>query len=441
MDCGRVSRCIRIFLDDYPFRNNKMKKLMTKAGFFTCVILFFLSTSVIFFLACSQNSRYEADFTRIVEFSGRQLDLLMQNTENILASGENTRNGRLLVVPRNLSEDGTLRLIPSRDWVSGFFPGSLWHMYQYTGLTKWKLAAEKYTAPLEQEKLTTTTHDLGFMMGCSFGKGYELTGNPAYREILIQAARSLITRFNPQVGAIRSWDHNGDKWQYPVIIDNMMNLELLFWASRETGDSIFADIAVRHALTTMNSHFRDDFSSYHVIDFDTLTGQIRNKHTHQGLHHESAWARGQAWGLYGFTMTYRETGITEFLKLAEHIADYILNHPNLPGDLIPYWDYDVQDLKTEPRDVSASAITASALFELGTFIPAKRDEYHHKASQILKNLSDNYLSAPGENKGFILLHSTGHKPHNSEVDVPIAYADYYFLEALGRQNKLYKSKK
>ena len=346
---------------------------------------------------------------------------------------------RPLVVPRNLNDDGTLRLIPSRDWVSGFFPGTLWFMYQFTGQSKWKAAAEKYTAPIEREKYTTTTHDLGFILGCSFGKGYELTANPAYRDVLIQAAKSLITRFNPKVGAIRSWDHNSDKWQYPVIIDNMMNLELLFWASKETGDPVYANIAVKHAQTALANNFRDDFSTYHVIDYDTLTGEVRNKHTHQGLHHESAWARGQAWGLYGYTMTFRESGMPEFLVQAERIADFYLNHPNLPKDLIPYWDFNVEPGIGEPRDVSAACITASALLELASFIPAKKDFYNEKATQMLKSLAESYLSPPGGNQGFILAHSTGHKPHNSEVDVPIIYAEYYFLEALARKNNLNKS--
>jgi unsaturated chondroitin disaccharide hydrolase len=402
------------------------------------IINFTVFTGLIF-SACNSDKASEPDFPVLVNFCGQQLDLLIYNTEQILSSGINEdRQERPLVVPRNLNEDGSLRLIPSRDWVSGFFPGSLWYMYQYTGQAKWKAAAERFTAPLEKEKFTTTTHDLGFMMGCSFGKGYELTKNAAYREVLIHSAQSLITRYNPVVGAIRSWDHNTDKWQYPVIIDNMMNLELLFWTTKETGDQIYADIAVKHALTTMNSHFREDNSSYHVIDFDPETGAIRNKHTHQGLHHESAWARGQAWGLYGFTATYRETGNKDFLKLAESIADFYLSHPNLPQDLVPYWDFNVDPGNGEPRDVSAAAITASALFELGSYLPAKKQTYHNKAVLMVNNMAKNYSSPSGVNHGFILAHSTGHKPNNSEVDVPIMYADYYFLEALGRMNNLNK---
>jgi unsaturated chondroitin disaccharide hydrolase len=416
---------------------------MRTSSFFKLISKFRLQVIIIavlgglIFSACSSENSPNPEFPGLVKFSGEQLDLLITSTEQILSSGINeNRPDRPLVVPRNLNEDGTLRLIPSRDWVSGFFPGSLWYMYQYTGQAKWKAAAEKYTAPIEKEKFTTTTHDLGFIMGCSFGKGYELTKNAAYRDILIQAAQSLITRYNPVVGAIRSWDHNTDKWQFPVIIDNMMNLELLFWATKETGDQVYADIAVKHALTTMNSHFRENNSSYHVIDFDPETGEIRNKHTHQGMHHESAWARGQAWGLYGFTATYRETGKAEFLSMAEKIADFYLSHPNLPQDLVPYWDFNAEPDNSEPRDVSAAAITASALFELGSYLPSKKQFYHNKAIQMVSSMAKNYSSPPGGNHGFILAHSTGHKPHNSEVDVPIMYADYYFLEALGRMNNL-----
>ena len=369
---------------------------------FKKLLLLLAAIALMFSPSCNSIPKNEPDITKLITFSGEQLELLIQNTEKIISTGVNdSRPERPLVVPRNLNDDGTLRLIPSRDWVSGFFPGTLWFMYQFTGQSKWKAAAEKYTAPIEREKYTTTTHDLGFILGCSFGKGYELTANPAYRDVLIQAAKSLITRFNPKVGAIRSWDHNSDKWQYPVIIDNMMNLELLFWASKETGDPVYANIAVKHAQTALANNFRDDFSTYHVIDYDTLTGEVRNKHTHQGLHHESAWARGQAWGLYGYTMTFRESGMPEFLVQAERIADFYLNHPNLPKDLIPYWDFNVEPGIGEPRDVSAACITASALLELASFIPAKKDFYNEKATQMLKSLAESYLSPPGGNQGFI----------------------------------------
>ncbi|MFT6882218.1 MAG: unsaturated chondroitin disaccharide hydrolase [Marinoscillum sp.] len=332
--------------------------------------------------------------------------------------------------PRNTEEDGSLRLVKSKDWTSGFFPGNLWYLYEYTKDEKWKIAAEKYTANLEDQQWNGATHDMGFKMYCSYGNGLRLTNSPSYRDILLQSAKTLITRFNPKVGCLRSWDHHADQWQFPVIIDNMMNLELLFWATKATGDSTFYDIAISHAETTMKNHFREDNSSYHVINYDTLTGEVLDKHTHQGHAHESAWSRGQAWGLYGYTMVYRETGDKRFLDQAMKIAAYMLNHPNMPEDLVPYWDYNAPAIPNEPRDAAAAAVMASGLYELSAFAPEKKQEYLAAADKVIESLSSPaYRAKIGENNNFLLMHSTGSKPHNSEIDVPIVYADYYFLEA------------
>lgn len=344
-----------------------------------------------------------------------------------------------LVSPRTL-EDGKLKLVTSRDWTSGFFPGVLWFLNEYTGKKTWRSEAEKYTANIEREKTNGGTHDMGFKVYCSFGTGYRLTNNPHYKDVIIQSAKTLITRFNPTAGVIRSWD-NREKWKYPVIIDNMMNLELLFAASRLTGDKSFYNIAVSHANTTMKNHFRNDYSSYHVLDYDTTTpGRVLQKTTHQGYSDESAWSRGQAWGLYGYTMCYRETKNTDYLKQAQHIADYILNHPNLPKDLVPYYDFDAPGIPNETRDASAAAITASALYELSAY-SRNGKKYHDAADKILESLTGSYRSKIGENRGFILLHSTGSQPANSEVDVPLSYADYYYLETLLRSKKLKEGKK
>lgn len=339
------------------------------------------------------------------------------------------------VFPRTITEEGDLHLVKGKDWTSGFFPGVLWLLYEYTGDGKWLGEAENFTTVLEQEKFDAGTHDVGFKIYCSYGNGYRLTKNGDYKEVIIQSAKTLITRYNPTVKVIRSWDHNTDKWEYPVIIDNMMNLELLFAATRFSGDSTFYKVAVDHANTTLKNHFREDNSSYHVIGYNPGTGEVEKKNTHQGYSDESAWARGQAWGLYGYTMSYRETQNNSYLEQAEKIAEFILNHPKLPLDLIPYWDFDVPNLQNEPRDVSAAAITASALYELSTFSKNGK-EYRKAADVILKNLSENYTSPKGGNKGFILENSTGHKPHNSEVNVPINYADYYYIEAMLRQKQL-----
>lgn len=346
-----------------------------------------------------------------------------------------------LTNPRNSEPDGTLNLVPSKDWTSGFFPGELWFLYEYTQNNFWKKKAQQHTDILEKEKMNGSTHDMGFKVYCSFGNGYRLTQDEHYKEVLLQSARTLATRFKPAAGIIRSWDHSTAKWACPVIIDNMMNLELLFWATKESKDSTFYRIAVDHARTTMKHHFRPDFSSYHVIDYDTITGQVLKKNTHQGFADESAWSRGQAWALYGYTMCYRETRLPEFLEQAQNIEKYLFTHPNMPEDLIPYWDFDAPGIPDEPRDVSAATVIASALYELSLYDPEKGERYRSNADKIIENLTKHYRAMLKKDNGFLLLHSTGTKPTNTEVDVPIVYADYYFIEALMRKNKLDKTGK
>ncbi|MGK9475807.1 glycoside hydrolase family 88 protein [Melioribacter sp. OK-6-Me] len=332
-------------------------------------------------------------------------------------------------LPRSMDNSGKVILVDAQDWTSGFFPGSLWYLYEYTKDDRWLKAAEKFTENLKGQQFNNTTHDLGFMIYCSFGNGYRLTGSEHYKQVLIDAARTLASRFNSKVGCIKSWDGQEEKWQYPVIIDNMMNLELLFWATKETGDSSFYRIAVSHANTTMKNHFRKDYSTWHVLSYDTATGKVEKRNTHQGFSDESCWARGQSWGLYGFTMCYRETGDVRYLKQAEKIAEYIFDH--LPEDLIPFWDYDAANY---PKDASAAAIMASALYELAEL--TQNDKYENYADRIMDALTQpEYLALPHTNAGFILKHSTGNKPANSEVDVPIIYADYYFIEANLRKLK------
>lgn len=346
-----------------------------------------------------------------------------------------------LTNPRNSEPDGTLNLVPSKDWTSGFFPGELWFLYEYTQNNFWKKKAQQHTDILEKEKMNGSTHDMGFKVYCSFGNGYRLTQDEHYKEVLLQSARTLATRFKPAAGIIRSWDHSTAKWLCPVIIDNMMNLELLFWATKESKDSTFYRIAVDHARTTMKHHFRPDFSSYHVIDYDTITGQVLKKNTHQGFADESAWSRGQAWALYGYTMCYRETRLPEFLEQAQNIEKYLFTHPNMPEDLIPYWDFDAPGIPDEPRDVSAATVIASALYELSLYDLEKGERYRSNADKIIENLTKHYRATLKKDNGFLLLHSTGTKPTNTEVDVPIVYADYYFIEALMRKNKLEKTGK
>ena len=391
-----------------------------------------VSLMIVFFLVSFFVRAQKLDVPRLFSDAEKQTSLMLQN----IPAAKKDKPG--LVSPRTI-EKGELKLVPSRDWTSGFFPGQLWMLYEFTGKEPWKQQAQAFTANIEREKTNGGTHDMGFKIYCSFGAGYKLTRDAHYRDVIIQSAKTLITRFRPVVGSIRSWDHNRDKWGFPVIIDNMMNLELLFETTKLTGDSSFYHIAVAHANTTMKNHFRPDHSSWHVVDYDTVTGKVVNKHTHQGYSHESAWSRGQAWGLYAYTMCYRETKDPAYLKHAENIAGFILNHPRLPEDLVPYYDFDAPGIPNEPRDASAAAIMASGLYELSIY-SKNGNRYRKAADKIIATLSNNYRSRPGESKGFILLHSTGSKPANSEVDVPINYADYYYLEALLRFRKLKERK-
>ncbi len=322
-------------------------------------------------------------------------------------------------------------------WCSGFYPGSLLYIYEQTHDKAILGEADRMLQLLEKEKLNTSTHDLGFMMYCSFGNAKDIAPKPAYKDILVQSAKSLASRFSPTVGCIKSWDSKKD--DFLVIIDNMMNLELLCWATKATGDSSYYKIAVTHANTTMKNHFRSDFSSYHVINYNPYTGFVQQKRTAQGFADESAWARGQAWGLYGYTVMYRETKNPLYLQQAQQIAQFILKHPHLPADKIPYWDYNAPDIPNALRDASAASVMAAALLELCHYDKTMRKAYIKEAETILLNLSKPpYKAEIGSNGGFILQHSVGHIPQKTEIDVPLTYADYYYLEALKRYISLKK---
>jgi unsaturated chondroitin disaccharide hydrolase len=368
------------------------------------------------------------------------------------------RSTDLTKYPRTTDAKGNTAYVPISDWTGGFWPGNLWYVYEYTKEDQWKNAAVRWTESLESNQFNTSHHDLGFMMYCSYGNAYRITKSETYKAILIQSAKSLSKRFDPRVGCIKSWNYRlswdgATKWFYPVIIDNMMNLELLFFASKVTGDPVYKNIAVTHAETTMKHHFRNDYSSYHVVNYDTLTGNVLNKQTCQGYSDNSTWARGQAWAIYGYTMTYRETGDKRFLQLAQKLADFYINHPNLPKDKIPYWDFNVNEagykpdwkydpskFSYTPRDASAAAIVSSALFELSEYLGGKGQPYKDFAIASLQSLSSaEYLAKSGTNGNFLLKHSVGSIPHGVEVDVPIVYADYYYLEAILRYQRTTKA--
>lgn len=329
-------------------------------------------------------------------------------------------------------------------WCSGFYPGTLLYIYEYTKDPSILAAANQKLTVLEPVKYFTQNHDLGFMMYCSFGNAYRLEKKPEYKEVILQSAKSLASRYRPDAKVIQSWEISEGALRQkgfvgPVIIDNMMNLEMLEWASLNSNDKSFADIARTHSNTTIKNHFRPDYSSYHVLDYDLKTGEVRKKVTAQGYSDESAWSRGQGWALYGYTMMYRFTKDPAYLKQAKGIAQFILNHPNLPADKIPYWDFDVPTIPNALRDVSAGSVFASALLELGQYtIGAEKDKYVSAAKTMLKSLSsDKYRAKLGTNGGYLLMHSVGSIPHNNEIDVPLTYADYYFAEALLRYKQWY----
>lgn len=317
-------------------------------------------------------------------------------------------------------------------WVGGFYPGALFYLYEQTKDTLLYQEALKKLKFLEKEQYNKTTHDLGFMMYCSFGNAKRLEPKAGYDQVIINSAKSLSSRFNAKVGCIRSWD--SDAARFMVIIDNMVNLELLFAATKLTGDSSYYHIAVQHANTTMKNHYRPDYSSHHLVIYNPETGAVAKKQTVQGASDSSAWSRGQAWGLYGYTVMYRETQDRKYLDMANHIAGFVLNHPNLPEDKVPYWDFNAPGIPDAPRDVSAGAVTCAALLELAKYAAPKTAKTYFKAAETMLAAlcSPAYRAAAGDNGGFILKHGVGNYPRNADIDVPLIYADYYYTEALSR---------
>lgn len=410
-----------------------MRKRIHKSG------LIVILTAVSLFSLAAKNNKTDKAIEKVFKISEHQYR--NQDAELPIAC----------CYPRTLNVKGELVKTKLNDWTEGFFPGALWYIYENNKQEVWKQRALKWTLPMEKLQFLTSHHDIGFLMFCSYGNAYKHTKDEKYKEILIQSAKSLCTRFSEQTGTIKSWNYRESwdgihKWFYPVIIDNMMNLELLYFASEVTGDKYYANVATKHAETTIRDFFRDDYSSYHVVNYDPKTGEVLFKGTCQGFADNSTWARGQAWAIYGFTMTYRFTKDEKFLKLAQNLADYWIDNPYLPKDHIPYWDFNATQKdfppadwvkKREnpypvPRDASAAAITCSALFELSEF-SEDGERYYSAAVKTLNSLmSAKYLAKKGTNGNFILKHSVGSIPHGAEIDVPLVYADYYLLEAMIR---------
>ena len=397
-------------------------------------LLFVAVTSAAVFVACS-GDKVKTWEGLAVENARIQMEKQIETVESLGFPFHN---------PTSLQDDGNVLYCDVTDWRSGFFPGAVWYLYELTGDSTFVPYARKYTEAISDAQYLRWHHDVGFMVGCSFGNGYRLTGDSTYAAAVVEAARSLSTRFRPNAGIIQSWDvdpgseREAKGWACPVIIDNMMNLELMFEASRLSGDSTFYNIAVSHADRTLKEHFRPDGSCFHVIDYDSVSGDVRHRHTAQGCAHSSAWSRGQAWAIYGYTVAYRETGNDAYLQRAVGTFDFVRNHPNMPADKVPYWDFDAPGIPDEPRDASAAAVIASALYELSTGpVGDMSQEYVAYADSIMQSLSSAEYTAPaGENGCFILRHCVTSMPAGVEIDVPLNYADYYYLEALKRRRDL-----
>ena len=395
----------------------KIRKLLLSLGVFLMTPAF----------CHAENNDISNVINNDINFSTRQYSLMLQQIG---------REGKVRI-PKTIDKLGRMVYIPIDDWCSGFFPGSLCYLYQLTNDKSWLLQSRRFTEALDSIQYLTWHHDVGFMIGSSYLNIYRLSPNKAYKKAIIQTAKSLCTRFRKKAGVIQSW--NVDRgwqskrgWTCPVIIDNMMNLELLFEATRLSGDSTYWKVAVSHANKTLENQFRKDGSCYHVVDYDPNNGAVLHRQTAQGYADNSAWARGQAWAVYGYTVCYRYTHDRKYLDQAVKTLNFVMQNPNLPDDLIPYWDFDAPNIPNEPRDVSSAACIASALYEMNNYLPD--NGYTSLADRIIRSLSSPEYRAPlGKNGYFLLMHSVGSIPHNNEIDVPLNYADYYFLEALTRR--------
>jgi len=395
----------------------KIRKLLLSLGVFLMTPAF----------CHAENNDISNVINNDINFSTRQYSLMLQQIG---------REGKVRI-PKTIDKLGRMVYIPIDDWCSGFFPGSLCYLYQLTNDKSWFVQSKRFTEALDSIQYLTWHHDVGFMIGSSYLNIYRLNPNKAYKKAIIQTAKSLCTRFRKKAGVIQSW--NVDRgwqskrgWTCPVIIDNMMNLELLFEATRLSGDSTYWKVAVSHANKTLENQFRKDGSCYHVVDYDPNNGAVLHRQTAQGYADNSAWARGQAWAVYGYTVCYRYTHDRKYLDQAVKTLNFVMQNPNLPEDLIPYWDFDAPNIPNEPRDVSSAACIASALYEMNNYLPD--NGYTSLADRIIRSLSSPEYRAPlGKNGCFLLMHSVGSIPHNNEIDVPLNYADYYFLEALTRR--------
>ena len=406
-------------------------------------------------LTCPQESKLQAMLPDVFAKSAahyRAIDAAATPLMNARTPKKRNRPFDERQVPHGwMAKEGKLDMRSIYWWTSGHFPGSLWYLYEATGDGFFKDRATVWTEFVAPHSKVSDNHDVGFIMYCSFGNARRLLKTDRYDALLLETADSLSKRFNPDLGVIRSWGAISDNKNFLVIPDNMMNLEILEWAAkngeRGTGNGErgmgngergnakrFDDIARSHSTKTMAHHFRADGGTYHVLNYDQrpgFLGAVQEIRRGQGLSCETAWSRGQSWAIYGYTMMYRETKEPAFLEFAQKVSDFAMNHPNMPADGVPYWDFGAPG---EERDSSAASIMASGLLELSTFVPGDKGAKYRAfaVKQLLSLCSDEYFAKPGENGDWLLKHGVGHKPGGSEVDTPLDYGDYYFLEALLR---------
>lgn len=342
------------------------------------------------------------------------------------------------------SEGGFYAPIENDYWTTGFWTGEIWLSYEHTGNPALKTAGEiqidSFLNRIEK-KINVDHHDMGFLYSPSCVAGYKLTGNRTGREAALKAADQLMGRFHPVGEFIQAWGGMESRTDYRLIIDCLLNVPLLYWAAEETGDSRYREVAEKHVHTALRNVIREDYSTWHTFYFDIETGAPDHGATCQGYRDGSAWARGQAWGIYGTALSYRYTRKAEYLDTFRNITRYYLEH--LPKDMVPFWDLEFTDGDDQPRDSSSASITACGLLEMAKYLenPEEKAYYENLAKRMLKSLYDHYaVKDPAQSNGLVL-HSTysNHSPYNTcghyGVDECNAWGDYFYMEALTRLHK------
>jgi unsaturated chondroitin disaccharide hydrolase len=335
--------------------------------------------------------------------------------------------------PMRTKPGGSWLTVGADDWTAGFYAATLWRTYERTHDPAWRQRAETWQAGLARQTSQDST-DLGFKLFDTYGVGYQLTGDESYKRVVLAAADTVAHRYNSKVGMFRVWDKANDQTRFRVNIDALMNQELMFWAGQNGGNPQYADMAKHHALRALQDLVRPDGGTWMVASYDQKTGALLGHSTKQGYATESTWSRGQAWAVYGFTTAYRYTKDPRFLDGARRTADYFVRR--LPPDRVPYWDFDVPNKATAPRDTSASAVVASALVELSGYEtdPAAKQHDTDTARDILTALSSPTYAPRNQTFAAMLQHGTQHYPAGW-ADTGIMFGDYYFVEALGRYEK------